>query len=105
MATVDLDKLMSDTVKTLDSVCTFLEDWEELEDAEKGSADSRVPIVMALWKQSVQLESLCGALQLLVKEEKSEDEEEEPAKESGDGKPAKKKSKKKCCHLHSDDTK
>ena len=105
MATVDLDKLMSDTVKTLDSVCTFLEDWEELEDAEKGSADSRVPIVMALWKQSVQLESLCGALQLLVKEGKSEDEDEELAKESGDGKPAKKKSKKKCCHLHSDETK
>ncbi len=105
MATVDLDKLMSDTVKTLDSVCTFLEDWEELEDAEKGSADSRVPIVMALWKQSVQLESLCGALQLLVKEGKSEDEDEEPVKESGDGKPAKKKSKKKCCHLHSDETK
>ena len=95
---VDIDKLMSDTVKTLDNVCTFLEDWDELEDEEKGSAPARMPIVMALWKQSVQLESLCGALQLLQKEETEE-------KESSDVKPNKKKSKQKCCHLCADETK
>ena len=105
MAAVDIDKLMSDTMKTLDSVTTFLDGWDELEDDEKGSIEAQLPIVMSIWKQSVQLETLCCTLQLLVKEGKEEDEDEEPVKESGDGKPTKKKSKKKCCHLHSDETK
>lgn len=110
MAAVDIDKLMSDTMKTLDSVTTFLEGWDELEDDEKGSIEAQLPIVMSIWKQSVQLETLCCTLQLLIKSEKKGGDEEEDddkpcEKESGDVKPTKKKSKKRCCHLHSDETK
>ena len=111
MAAVDIDKLMSDTMKTLDSVTTFLDEWDELEDDEKGSVDARLPIVMSIWKQSVQLETLCCTLQLLIKSEKKgededgDDDDKTCEKESGDVKPTKKKSKKKCCHLHSDETK
>lgn len=110
MAAVDIDKLMSDTMKTLDSVTTFLDGWDELEDDEKGSIEAQLPIVMSIWKQSVQLETLCCTLQLLIKSEKKGGDEEEDddkpcEKESGDVKPTKKKSKKRCCHLHSDETK
>ena len=110
MAAVDIDKLMSDTMKTLDSVTTFLDGWDELEDDEKGSIEAQLPIVMSIWKQSVQLETLCCTLQLLVKSEKKGGDEEEDddkpcEKESGDVKLTKKKSKKRCCHLHSDETK
>lgn len=110
MAAVDIDKLMSDTMKTLDSVTTFLDSWDELEDDEKGSIEAQLPIVMSIWKQSVQLETLCCTLQLLIKSEKKGGDEEEDddkpcEKESGDVKPTKKKSKKRCCHLHSDETK